>query len=107
MISKEGISQIKKIGCCLGKYRALINGTYFCSFGGQVSCKGQSRQFVKKIDGYLTVCEPESQNPCLECDTYQQHKSSISIQTLPALKTKSSGSISENIQQSPEVSQND
>jgi hypothetical protein len=107
MISKEGISQIKKLGCCLGKYRALINGTYFCSFGGQVTCKGQSRQFFEKIDGYLTVCEPDSQYPCQECEKYQQHKSSIAIQTLPARNDRSRGSISEDIRESGEATQTD
>ncbi len=91
LISEEGIARVEKNGCCLGKYRVLIDGNYYCYLEDRYNCKHQSRQFVRKINCSMTICEINNQRPCEVCEKY---KGSIAIQALLAHKKKTQESSS-------------
>lgn len=81
LIDEDEIGKIKEQGCCLGKYRFLLNSVYYCSMGGIFDCLHQNKEYfkvrsytngvMKIIDSYMTVCTTNNQLPCQECDLYK------------------------------------
>ncbi len=75
MIGQESISQkvldeIDHVGCCLGKFRVLLDGIYHCYLDGIYACRHQDIFHEDEEDDYyeMSICEIENQNPCEECD---------------------------------------
>ena len=70
IISEQAVAEVQKTGCCLGKYRILIGGTYYCYLVDVYKCKHQDRKFVKTINSEMAVCISNEQLSCEECDQY-------------------------------------
>lgn len=64
------IEQIKTTGCCLGKYRVLMDGSYYCYLEDAFQCENQDKQYVKKLKSHMFFCKTNSQLPCAECPKY-------------------------------------
>ncbi len=73
-IDEQEIEIIKERGCCLGKYRALLHGVYYCYLEDLFNCKNQDRQFIKEFNSHMHICKTNHQKPCEECDLYKRSK---------------------------------
>lgn len=76
LIDERAVEKIQARGCCLGKYRVLINKSYYCFLEGIYECRNQDRRFVKMVNDDMLVCKTNNQNPCSACELY--------LETLPA-----------------------
>jgi len=74
LIDERAIEKIKEHGCCLGKYRVLLDTAYYCFLEGIFDCKNQDRRFVKKINGDMLACKTNRQLPCQDCDLHKKEK---------------------------------
>lgn len=74
LIDERVIEKLKERGCCLGKYRVLSGGIYYCFLEGIFDCENQDRRFVKRINDDMLVCKTNKQLPCEECDLYKAEK---------------------------------
>jgi hypothetical protein len=84
LIDEGAIEKIRERGCCLGKYRVLLNSVYYCCMGGVLNCSRQNKEYfkvhsytngvMKILDSYMTVCTTNNQLPCQECDLYETEK---------------------------------
>ncbi|MDP2905875.1 MAG: hypothetical protein Q8O22_06215 [Candidatus Omnitrophota bacterium] len=74
LIDEKAIEKIKERGCCLGKYRVLLDGAYCCFLEGIFDCHNQDRRFVKKINDEMLVCKTNNQVLCQECVLYKIEK---------------------------------
>ncbi|MHC4914374.1 MAG: hypothetical protein ACYTGB_02700 [Planctomycetota bacterium] len=70
-LSEEDIRDIRKHGCCLGKFRTLLEGTYYCYLADVFECRHQEKRHVEKLGADLVVCETARQEPCETCDYYR------------------------------------
>lgn len=73
-INEEGIKRIKEQGCCVGKYRILLDDVYYCYLEDVYNCKNQDKQFIKKYNSHMHICKTNYQKPCEECDLYKKYK---------------------------------
>lgn len=71
-IDEDGIARIKEHGCCLGKYRVLLGGVYYCYLEEVFNCKNQDKQFIKKFNSHMHICKTNYQKSCAECDLYKK-----------------------------------
>ncbi len=69
-ISQEVLDEIDHIGCCLGKYRVMLDGVYHCYLDGIYICSHQD--IFHEDDNYyeMSICELDNQKPCKECEKY-------------------------------------
>lgn len=74
LIDEHEIELIKERGCCLGKYRVLVEATYYCFLEGVFDCNHQDRQYIKKLNSNMTVCKTNRQLSCEKCDSYKKLK---------------------------------
>jgi hypothetical protein len=71
LIDGEEIERIKERGCCLGKYRVLIDNSYYCFLEGIFACKNQDKRYVKNLNSNMAVCKTNQQLPCEQCELYK------------------------------------
>ncbi len=69
-VSQKILDEIDQIGCCLGKYRVMLDGVYHCYLDGIYACRHQD--IFHEDDNYneMSICEIDNQNPCEECKNY-------------------------------------
>ena len=75
MIDEESISQkvldeIDRTGCCLGKFRVMLDGIYRCYLGGIYICRHQDIFHEYDSEYEMAICELDNQKPCEECQKY-------------------------------------
>jgi hypothetical protein len=70
LVYEGEVAKIQAQGCCLGRYRVLLDGTYYCYLEGVVECRHQDRRYVKSIHRTMLVCETKNQVPCERCEHY-------------------------------------
>jgi hypothetical protein len=70
-LSEDHVSEIRKHGCCLGKYRVLLDRTYYCYLAHTHDCRHQEKRHVEKLGTEMTVCETDRQEPCETCDYFK------------------------------------
>jgi hypothetical protein len=71
ILSEQGIAQVEKTGCCLGKYRIFFGGTYYCYLMDVYECQHQERKFIQTIHSEMAVCLSNEQHSCNACDQYK------------------------------------
>ena len=70
-LGEGAVREILERGCCLGKYRVLVEGTYYCYLEGAFECRHQQRRRVQRIGADMLVCEADRQESCESCEHYK------------------------------------
>ncbi|MHC4914964.1 MAG: hypothetical protein ACYTGB_05680 [Planctomycetota bacterium] len=78
LAGEEARNLIGRHGCCLGTYRVLLAGVYYCYLGSVLECRHQERGRIRQLGEDVFVCETKRQEPCHTCDLY-----SVAAKTRP------------------------
>jgi hypothetical protein len=81
LIADDAIEKIKKQGCCLGKYRILLSGGYYCFLEKIFDCPHQDKRYVKNASGYMLACKTNNQLPCEQCERYIKAQDELANET--------------------------
>jgi hypothetical protein len=70
LIADDVLERVKKQDCCLGRYRVLLSGGYYCFLEKIFNCVYQDRKYIRNINAYMSVCTTGQQFPWEQCDVY-------------------------------------